>query len=153
MTGLSQQVPTQDKEHGQEEPKEKNKTQSPDSPEATVNNIPCDQCGHPKSFHRQKKYYCMAEVLYNDPINNNEPIKAMCSCTNFANAEQDEKKKKDKEQKEKDKDKEKEQNVPKNQEAPKSKDKDKDKTPKPLVPSETEPIANVNTGGTGVTFS
>lgn len=87
-------------------------TTSPDSPEATINNIPCDQCGHPKTFHRQKKYYCEANVLYNDPVNNNEPIKAMCSCTGFANAEDDAKKKKDKEQKENAKEKDKEKQKP-----------------------------------------
>lgn len=50
--------------------------------------------------------------MYNDPINNNEPIKAMCSCTRFANAEDEAKKVKEKKDKEDQKEKDKEKQQP-----------------------------------------
>lgn len=54
----------------------------------------------------------MAEVIYNDPQNNNEPIKAMCSCTKFVNAQAEAKEKKDREDKENQKEKDKEKQKP-----------------------------------------
>lgn len=124
---------------------ETTKTKSPDDPEHLAN-ITCDQCSHPKTFHRQKKYYCMAEIMYNDPVNNNEPVKAICSCTRFTNAEEDGKKKKEKE----DKDKEKEKNKPPpatDVDSPKPNDKSDTKNPKKTSPSEIAPAISPDVGG------
>lgn len=82
------------------------KKDKPDNPHPgkpdTTGDIPttvvCDQCGHPKKAHRQNKYYCEADMIQNDPANNNVEIKVMCSCTRYENAEEDKQKEKDKQE-------------------------------------------------------